>query len=96
MDQTDLRSRHSGRAPLSRTRQCERQPLGGPKSLVWVRGGKTLTEYMFSELAQVADIVRTAVCLRPQLGGKAERAGTSTRSGLPGSVPRVPRRCARQ
>jgi hypothetical protein len=32
----DLRSRHSGWAPLSRTRQCERQPLGGPKSLVWV------------------------------------------------------------
>src|SRR5215471_17429439 len=26
----DLRSRHSGSAPLSRTRQCERQPLGGP------------------------------------------------------------------
>jgi hypothetical protein len=35
----DLRSRHSGWAPLSRTRQCERQPLGGPKSLVWVKGG---------------------------------------------------------
>lgn len=35
----DLRSRHSGWAPLSRTRQCERQPLGGPKSLVWVNGG---------------------------------------------------------
>src|SRR5262249_18887621 len=34
----DLRSRHSGWAPLSRTRQCERQPLGGPKSLVWVNG----------------------------------------------------------
>jgi hypothetical protein len=33
----DLRSRHSGWAPLSRTRQCEQQPLGGPKSLVWVR-----------------------------------------------------------
>ena len=33
----DLRSRHSGWAPLSRTRQCERQPLGGPKSLVWVK-----------------------------------------------------------
>ena len=35
----DLRSRHSGWAPLSRTRQCERQPLGGPKSLVWVIRG---------------------------------------------------------
>jgi hypothetical protein len=35
----DLRSRHSGWAPLSRTRQCERQPLGGPKSLVCVKGG---------------------------------------------------------
>jgi len=34
--QPDLRSRHSGWAPLSRTRQCEQQPLGGPKSLVWV------------------------------------------------------------
>ena len=33
----DLRSRHSGGAPLSCTRQCERQPLGGPKSLVWVQ-----------------------------------------------------------
>ena len=32
----DLRSRHSGWAPLSRTRQRERQPLGGPKSVVWV------------------------------------------------------------
>ena len=53
----DLRSRHSGWAPLSRTRQCEQQPLGGPKSLVWVKGGKTLSEYMFSELPQIADIV---------------------------------------
>ena len=44
----DLRSRHSGWAPLSRTRQCERQPLGGPKSLVWVRGGKPPIEYMLS------------------------------------------------
>ena len=32
----DLRSRHYGWAPLSRTRQCERHPHGGPKSLVWV------------------------------------------------------------
>lgn len=37
----DLRSRHSGWAPLSRTRQCERQPLGGPKSLVWVISGSS-------------------------------------------------------
>lgn len=55
----DLRSRHSGWAPLSRTRQCERQPLGGPKSLVWVTGGKTPTEYLFSESPQIADIVRS-------------------------------------
>lgn len=53
----DLRSRHSGWAPLSRTRQCERQPLGGPKSLVWVMGGKTLSEHIFSGLARIADIV---------------------------------------
>ena len=33
----DVRSRHSGWASLSRTRQCQRQPLGGPKSLVWVK-----------------------------------------------------------
>ena len=56
----DLRSRHSGWAPLSRTRQCERQPLGGPKSLVWVTGCKTLNEYMFSELLRITDIVRSA------------------------------------
>jgi hypothetical protein len=56
----DLRSRHSGWAPLSRTRQCERQPLGGPKSLVWVKGGKTLSEYMFSGLLLIADVVRSA------------------------------------
>jgi hypothetical protein len=47
----DLRSRHSGWAPLSRTRQCERQPLGGPKSR------KTLSEHIFSGLARIADIV---------------------------------------
>lgn len=35
----DLRSRHSGWAPLSRTRQYERQPVAGPKSLVWHKGG---------------------------------------------------------
>ena len=52
----DLRSRHSGWAPLSRTRQCERQPLGGPKSLVWVKDGKTHSEDMLSELPQIADI----------------------------------------
>jgi hypothetical protein len=53
----DLRSRHSGWATLSRTRQCERQPLRGPKSLIWVKAGKTLSEYMFSELPQIAGIV---------------------------------------
>ena len=41
---------------MSRTRQCERQPLGGPKSLVWVTGGKTHGEYMVSELSQIPDI----------------------------------------
>ena len=41
--------------PLSRTRQCERQPPGGPKSLVWVTGGKTLSEYMSSGLLRIAD-----------------------------------------
>jgi hypothetical protein len=68
----DLRSRHSGWAPLSRTRQCERQPLGGPKSLVWVTGGKTRREYMFSGLPQVADIFRSAfqyLANPPQLRG---------------------------
>ena len=37
----DLRSRHSGWSPLSRTRQCDRQPLGRPKSLVSVTFGKS-------------------------------------------------------
>src|SRR5262249_14409829 len=56
----DLRSRHSGWVPLSRTRQFERQPLGGPKSLVWVTCGKPPSEYIFSGLPQVADIFRSA------------------------------------
>src|SRR5215471_9738726 len=56
----DLCSRHSGWAPLSRTRQCERQPLGGPKRLVWVTGGKAQSEYMGSALPPVADIARSA------------------------------------
>ena len=50
----DLRSRHSGWAPLSRTRQCERQPLGGPKSLVWSRAASR-GEVKGSALPQKAD-----------------------------------------
>jgi hypothetical protein len=37
---------------------------GYEESPDWVTGGKTLNEYMFSELPQVADIVRSAGSLR--------------------------------
>ena len=33
---------------------------GPVKCLLWVTGGKTPSEYMFSELPQLADIVRSA------------------------------------
>ena len=52
----DLRSRYSGWAALSRTRQCERQTLGGPKSLVWVMGGKPRTEHIFSGFPPITDL----------------------------------------
>ena len=65
----DLRSRHSGWAPLSRTRQWERQPLGGPKSLVWVTSGKAHSEYMFSELSHIADMRKALHCERRRIVG---------------------------
>ena len=85
----DLRSRHSGWAPLSRTRQCERQPLGGPKSLVWVMGGKTLSEYMFSEYPLIADIVGAPIAnLKISLRRSDPRCCSSSEIALvPGIVP---------
>ena len=35
-------------------RGCRQRRLGSPS---WVKGGKTLSEHMFSELPQIADIV---------------------------------------
>ena len=34
--------------------------LGGPKSLVWGTGGKTLSEPIFSGLFRIADMVESA------------------------------------
>jgi hypothetical protein len=91
----DLRSRHSGWAPLSRTRQCERQPLGGPKSLVWVMGGKPRTEHIFSRFPPITDLL-TGIAVHKErrdpvcgIGCAAplRQSGLDDRKGLPSSAP---------
>jgi hypothetical protein len=67
LKQGDERSRHPHPLPHPHSHDRDQEPDQLPFRPVWVTGGKTSTEYMFSELPQIGTSKAPAAhnCLRP-------------------------------
>jgi hypothetical protein len=74
----DLRSRHSGWAPLSRTRQCERQPLGDRR--VWFGSTAEILRWSGS-VSSTSESRLSAGSLNPSFRAKSRHPRTPAGAG---------------